>query len=592
MDINRIHWKIGGSAGQGIKSSGLIFAKACTRGGLNAFGYTEYPSLIKGGHNTYQVRVEEKPVLTLIKNIDMLVALDKKSIFLHKDEMAHGGVIIYDADRVKVDMQQFGRDDVRLIHVPALKISQALKVSELMENQVFLGATFAFLDYDFEILKGVITDEYIHKGEEIVRKDLAAAKAGYDFAKEHCSCHEFPKKLVPKQDKEKLMVLTGNDALSLGAVKAGCKFYAAYPMTPASSILHTMAALQEEYGMVVKHAEDEISVVNMTIGAGFAGVRAMCGTSGGGFALMGEGYSLAAMTETPLVMVEAMRGGPATGIPTWTEQGDLKFVLNAGHGEFPRFVLTPGDPEEAFYLTAEAFNIAETYQTPVVVITDKHLAESHWSYPFFNKDVSIERGDWVTNDELKELANKGKRFRRYSWDTENGVSKRVRPGQHKNGIFLANSDEHDEFGYSSEEIDVRNKMFGKRKKKAATYAKVMPTPNVYGPKDADITVVCWGSTKTMALQAMEWFNAENKKQMQVYHFTHVSPFPKDSVKEFLSNAKHILNVEHNKGAQMAEVIRGNTSIEIKHHLLKNDGRPIFPEEILAKVKSILEGDDQ
>jgi len=586
LEVNRVHWKIGGAAGQGVKSSGLIFAKACTRGGLSIFGYTEYPSLIKGGHNTYQVRVEPDPVGTLIRPVNILVALDKATVFLHRDELAPGAVIMYDPDKVQVSPEEFGRSDVRFFPVPSLKISRELGVDAVMENQVFLGATFALLDYDFDILAGVIKDEFKSKGDHVVREDVAAARAGYEFARENFDCESFPHRLEPLPGRPKQMVLTGNDAVALGAVKAGCKFYAAYPMTPASSILHTMASLQDKYGLVVKHAEDELSVINMCIGAGFAGVRAMCATSGGGFALMSEGYSLAGMTETPVVIVEAMRGGPATGIPTWTEQADLKFILSAGHGEFPRFVLAPGDPEEAYYMTIDAFNIAEKYQSPVVIISDKHLAESHWSYPFFDKEVVIERGSWVTDEELRVLAERGERFKRYSLDTPTGVSPRVVPGQHKNGIFLANSDEHDEYGYSTEEIDMRNRMSRKRLQKEVSYAAEMPLPKLYGPEDADLTIVCWGSTKTMALQAAQWLNDEGRV-VNVLHLSYISPFPADAVKRILGRAKLTLNVEHNATAQMAEVIRAKTSIVIDHHLLKNDGRPIYPEEIADKVRSLI-----
>lgn len=583
MEINRVHWKIGGAAGQGVKSSGLIFAKTCTHAGLNTFGYTEYPSLIKGGHNIYQVRVEENPVYTLIKPINILVALDRETIWLHRNELAEHAVIIYDGDRITVDEVEYGRPDVKFCSVPALDISQKLKVDDIMENQVFLGATFALLDLDFKYLETVIKKEFAGKGKDIINKDIHAAQSGYDYARANFNTAAFPHQLNPVEDQPDKMMVTGNDTIALGAIKAGCKFYAAYPMTPASSILHTMAEHADDYGIVVKHAEDEISVANMTVGAGHVGARAMCATSGGGFALMGETYSLAGMTETPLVMVEAQRGGPATGIPTWTEQADLKFVLNNGHGEFPRFVIAPGDPEEAYYMTANAFNIAERFQTPVVILTDKHLAESHWSYPFFDKEVKIDRGRWATND---EIANAQGRFKRYSFDAPGGVSKRVVPGQHKNGIYLANSDEHDEYGYSCEEIDNRNKMSSKRLSKEATYLVEMPKPIIYGPKEADLTLICWGSTKTMALQALEWLNAEGRK-VNMIHLTYISPFPAAAFIHMMQDVKATLNIEHNATGQMAEVIRGHTSIMMDHHLLKNDGRPILPEEIADKVREII-----
>lgn len=561
--------------------------KTCTRGGLSAFGYTEYPSLIRGGHNSYQVRVEESGVNTLVKQINILVALNRETILLHKDELAPNAIVIFDADRINVDPHEIGRDDVRLLHVPSLRLSKELKVSELMENQLFLGASFALLKYDSTILFDVIKDTFSAKGGSVVDENIAAAKRGFDYTREQFDCDSFPHQLRPVPDKEQQMVITGNDALALGAIKAGCKFYAAYPMTPASSVLETLAGLQHEHGIVVKHVEDELSAINMTIGAGYAGVRAMCGTSGGGFALMTEGYSLASMNETPLVIIEAQRGGPATGLPTWTGQEDLKFVLSAGHGEFPRFVLAPGDPEECFTLVAEAFNIADEYQSPVIVLVDKHLSESTWSYPFFHQHIPIHRGPWVSDGELQHLAEQGRRFKRYALDTHSGVSRRVVPGQHKNGIFTANSDEHDEYGYSSEDSDNRVAMSQKRMRKEHAYKAVMPPPRMYGPEQADLTIVCWGSTKTMALEAMTWLNDEGRK-VNMLHLTHISPFPAEAVQAILSSANIILDVEHNATAQMADVIRMHTGVVIEHRLLKNDGRPIYPEEIADKARMLTE----
>mgnify|MGYP006293806401 FL=1 len=312
----------------------------------------------------------------------------------------------------------------------------------------------------------------------------------------------------------------------------------------------------------------------------------MCATSGGGFALMNEAYSLAGMTETPLVMVEVQRGAPATGIPTWTEQADLKFVLNAGHGEFPRFVIAPGEPEEAYYLTAEAFNIAEEYQSPVVILSDKYLAESHWSCPFFDKPVEIRRGPWVSDGELQQLEEKGERFKRYDLNTESGVSRRAVPGQHRNGTFTANSDEHEEHGYSCEEIENRNAMSRKRLRKVDSFKQRLPAPRLYGPEDAECTLVCWGSTKTMALQALDWLESEGLS-VNVLHLTYLSPFPAEAVADRLKKAKVVVDVEHNATGQLADVIRMHTGLSVKHHLLKNDGRPIYPEEIADKVRELL-----
>lgn len=588
METNRLHWKIGGAAGQGVKSSGIIFAKTCTRGGLYAFGYTEYPSLIKGGHNTYQVRVEEEPTGCIIKKINMLIALNKETIILHKEELATGAAIIYDPDKTTINEEEYGRPDIKFIKVPAHKLLTEEKLSPIMENQVFLGASIALLEYDFEILASVIRDEFKDKGEKIEKEDVLAARKGYEYVKQNYNTTEYEHKLKPT-GKQKKVFITGNEAIALGAIQGGLTFYSAYPMTPASSILHTLAKEQQKYRIVVKQTEDEISAINMAIGAATAGARAMTGTSGGGFALMNEGYSLAAMTETPLVIVEAMRGGPATGIPTWTEQSDLKFILNAGHGDFPRFVLAPGTPAEAYEMTQEALNIAEKYQTPVIIISDKHLSESHWAHdPEEFKKIPIIRDERATNEELKELASKGIRFKRYSLETETGVSKRTIPGQHKNGIYLANSDEHDEYGYSTEDPEIRNKMMEKRLRKIEAYKKEMPPIPEYGEEEYELLLICWGSTKEATIQATKWLNNEGIKTKTI-HINRISPFPKEQVKEKINKAKKTLNIEQNATAQMAQVIREQTGIEIKEHLLRYDGRPIMPEDILEKAKEIMRG---
>lgn len=580
MIKNRSTWKIGGKAGEGIMATGLIFSQSCSRGGLHVFDINEYPSLIKGGHNTLQVRVEGREIFSQVKGVDVLIALNKETVLLHKDELSKGGGIIYDSSEV-LDKKEV-REDIRLYPVPFKKLIEELKAQPIVKNNLALGASVALVDYDFEILAGVIKDTFKRKGEKVINENISAARTGYDYIKKN-----FPDDFEYRLEKTGIpgrMLLTGNDAICMGAIRAGCKFYAAYPMTPASSLLHFMAAQERRFNIVVKHTEDEISAINMAIGAGFAGARAMCGTSGGGFCLMTEGYGLAGMIEVPLVIVMAMRPGPSTGMPTWSEQGDFKFVLSASQGDFPRPVLVPGDNEECFYLTAEAFNIAERYQTPVIVLTDKYLAESHKTMEKFDTArITIERGVYASPDELASLPEK-KFFKRYRF-TENGVSPRTLPGM-KNGLYTATSDEHDEEGNITEEIEERNRMMEKRMKKLDMLAKELKHPGLVGAKNAEVTIIAAGSTKGPIKEAMLLLEKEGiaANYLQVVY---LNPFPSEKVAAVISSAKKTVVVENNFMGQLAGIIRENTGRRVDKKILKYDGRPFYPEEIHDAIKEMV-----
>ncbi len=579
MIKNRLTWKIGGKAGEGIMATGLIFSQSCSRGALHVFDINEYPSLIKGGHNTLQVRVEGREVFSQVKEVNVLIALNRETIMLHRDELSKGGGIIYDSAEV-LDKKDV-REDVRLYPVPFKKLIEEIKAQPIVKNNLALGASVALVDYDFEVLAGVIKDTFKRKGEKVINENISAARAGYDYIKKN-----FPDDFEYKLEKTGLpgrMLLTGNDAICMGAIRAGCKFYAAYPMTPASSLLHFMAANERRFNIVVKHTEDEISAINMTIGAGFAGVRAMCGTSGGGFCLMTEGYGLAGMIETPLVVVMAMRPGPSTGMPTWSEQGDFKFVLSASQGDFPRPVIVPGDNDECFYLIAEAFNIAEKYQTPVIVLTDKYLAESHKTTEKFDTArITIERGVYASPEELAVLPEK-KFFKRYKY-TENGVSPRTLPGM-KNGLYTATSDEHDEEGNITEEIEERNRMMEKRMKKLDALAKELKHPELVGAKDAEVTIIAAGSTKGPIKEAMISLEKEDisANYLQILY---LNPFPSEKVAAVIDSAKKTAVVENNFTGQLAGIIRENTGRSVDRKVLKYDGRPFYPEEIHKAIKEM------
>lgn len=577
--------KVGGEAGFGIATSGLLLSKALIRGGLSAMDYTEYPSLIRGGHNTFLLRVNDEPVHAPVSSLNVLIALNKATVLLHEHELTDDGAILYDSDEVALDpAKDLRRHDVKLYPVPFEKLAVQAGHAKVMRNTVALGAFMAMTGYPLEILSGVISDVFAGKGKtKAVEANQAAAQAGYEYVQ-----HNFPEQftyvLKPKAKPVPQIVVTGSEAIALGAIAAGCKFYAAYPMTPSSPVLHYLAAKQTQTGMIVKHTEDEISAINMALGASFAGCRAMTGTAGGGFALMVESLGLAAITETPLVVMEAQRPGPATGLPTWTEQGDLRFVLHAAQGEFPRVILAPGDVDQAFHLTAEAFNLADRYQLPVFILTDKFLNENHYTTkPFDTKRVTIDRGKMVSDRTLKALK---RRFKRYEL-TADGVSPRTIPGQ-PNGIFMANSDEHDEFGYSSEDAKMRLGQMDKRFAKLRQLTGDVPSPKLHGPKNADLTLVGWGSTKGSMLEALVHLRHDGVTANFLQVVT-IWPFPAKAVAATLTGSARVLLVENNMTAQLGGLIREQTGIDITEKLLKYDGRPIYPEEIYHKAREVLGG---
>lgn len=579
MEINKLTWKIGGEAGYGIMSTGLMFSKACARCGLYVYDYAEYPSLIRGGHNTYHVRAEQEEIFSQIRLVDILVALNEETVNLHINEITGGGALIYDGDAVSLDLSKF-RKDIIYISVPLVRIAREIGKDPIMRNTVSLGASFALVDLDFEGVKGVIEDAFKGKDKEIVDVNVNTAKAGYDFVK---SKNISFKNKIQKVKAPSRIVVSGNEALGMGAIKAGMKFFCAYPMTPISSLLHFLAAYERDYSYVVKQPEDEIAAINMAVGAGFAGARAMCATSGGGFCLMVEGVGLATQSETPVVIVEGMRGGPSTGLPTWTDQSDLRFIVHSSHGDAPKIVLAAGDHEDCFYLAGDAFNYADRYQMPVILITDKHLAEGHRSVERFDQNkIRIDRGFMISEKDAQNISD----YRRYRF-TENGISPRAVPGLSINTMFLAGSDEHDEYGSFDEEADNRIKMIEKRAKKLKLAdIEIKNKTKIFGPSQAPITIISWGSTKLIIQEAMKWLSKEGIP-INFMQVVCINPFPGQEIKDLISKSKKVLIVETNKKGELLSLIRENTLIDIKDTLFKYDGRPIYPEEIYDKIKEMM-----
>ena len=463
----------------------------------------------------------------------------------------------------------------------------------IMKNTIALGASLAVLGGKVDELLKIIVEQFGRKGEEVVNFNKQFAQTGYDYVKK-----KYPQQIRPlliKKSLESKLVMTGNDAFSLASVIADCRFFCSYPMTPSSSVLTTLAAWQKKTGIVVRHAEDEISVINTALGTSFTGVRSAVGTSGGGFALMVEAVSLSGITETPLVIFLAQRPGPATGMPTWTEQGDLLFAVYAGHGEFPKIVLAPGDVEEMVELTGKAFNLADIYQLPVIVLSDMLLSESHESISKkfiddFIKSYKVKRGKFLkemTNDKLQmtnQVQNpnvKSKNFLRYKI-TKDGISPRLIPGTPEY-FYQANSYEHLEDGHTTEEAEPRKNQVEKRNRKWLTYLKEdFSLPKVYGDLEKAKTVfVSWGSGKGAVLEAQKQLG-----NTALIHFTHVYPLDKEKVRPFFQKKKRYILVESNSWGQFGKLLQQETGVEIKERILKYDGRPITAEEVVKHVNSL------
>lgn len=562
-------FKMGGEAGYGITTAGLTFSKIAARSGYHVFDCMEYPSIIRGGHNVVGCYVSTQPVRAPYTHTDLLIAFNQDAIDLHAHELSPGAIVLYDKEfGVRADSLPHG---VVGINVPFVKCAREVGGSIMLRDTVAIAASLALLSGSMDVYKQLITEEFKAKGEDVIRKNIATAEAGYNYIR--YTYTEHIKDVLSPRTGSVQLVINANEAVALGAIAAGMQFVAIYPMTPTSNILHVLAPLQEQFGFVYKQPEDEIAAINMAIGASFAGARAMTATAGGGFCLMAEGYGLAGMTETPLVVIEGMRGAPATGLPTWTEQGDLRFVLHAHQGDFPRIVLVPGDAEEAFHMTMEAFNLADQYQTPVVVMIDKHLCESHGTFkPFEYSHYLLNRGKYTTA--------KQKNYERYAL-SDDGVSLRAPAGSGNH--VIANSDEHTPEGYSSESAENRIEQMNKRMQKLITcQKKSMPKPTLYGPSNADLTIVSWGSNKGAILDVLADFPNVN-----FLHVTWMNPFPAEDVKGILSKAKNILSIEGNYTGQFTGLVAEHTGIQIMSTLCKYDGRPIYPEEIKAKIESLL-----
>jgi 2-oxoglutarate ferredoxin oxidoreductase subunit alpha len=566
--------KIGGEAGQGTQTIGDALTKTFARSGYHVFSHQDYESRVRGGHNFYQIRFSDKPIMSSRAKIDIIVALDKETVRRHASELAKNGRLIYDSANLNEK-----HEGPQFLDIPCARLATEHGGSKIMENIVATGAIFGVLNIKTDILFQTIGQTFQDKGDEIVRQNISSAKAGYDFAAAKCTTCSF----TPAPNAKPNMLLNGVEGLSLGAIASGLKFYSAYPMTPSTGIMNYISAKAETFGIIVEQAEDEIAAINMALGASFGGVKAMTGTSGGGFALMVEGISLAGITETPVVIALGQRPGPATGLPTRTEQADLMFALYSGHGEFPKIIFAPGTPEQAFFLTNKAFDLAEKYQIPVVVMFDQYLGDTQWTYPAFDTSKLVCKDYRIRDKAFAAMTD----YKRHSY-TDTGISPLAIPGDAKH-VVVTDSDEHNEDGHLIEDAATRNRMMDKRlfKKMPLIQNEISP-PSHYGSDKPEIVMAGWGSTCGLMKESVD--TLLNKHKIAMLHFSEIYPLPltgKFDYMKMLKDARMTICFEQNATSQFARLVKAETGYTFNKLITRYDGRPYLLEELTGEIDAII-----
>ncbi len=577
---------IAGAAGDGLDRTGDTLARTAARLGLHLFTYNSYQSLIRGGHTWLRLRLSEEKVDNHGDHLNVLVALNQDGIERHARDVEPGGAIVFNGARFNCD-PSLVREGVTLVPLPVPELTAPLgKLLPVMQNTAALGALLHLIGWEVAGAAEILFETFRKKGQEVIDQNGGVLRAGYDYAARKVPALGYRWSFSHKRRP----VVTGNLMTALGAVAAGCKFYSAYPMSPASSILHWLAAHSEKCGVLVKQAEDELAVVNLAIGAGHAGVRAMCATSGGGFALMSEAIGMAGMIETPVVIVNVQRGGPSTGLPTKSEQGDLNQAIGASQGDFPRVIIAPRDATDCFHSSVEAFNLAETFQLPVIVLSDLLLGEHRSTVDpeAISSDVPIERGQWVDALRPEDRDNGG--YKRYAL-TPSGISPRARPGR-EGMIHVSGTDDHDEKGIliSDEHTNpaIRRKMHEKRMRKMEGVRARLRPPALEGPAEAQVTLIGWGSTWSVIHEAAARLTEEGVKSNQL-HFKDLHPFHGAEATAILERCRRTIVVESNFTGQFARHLRAESGFSVDHVLTRYDGEPFEPAYITCRVRAFLEG---
>ena len=574
---------IGGEAGQGIATPGDILARIIVRRGLHLCTYNAYQSIIRGGHIFLTIRISDVEIRNHGDKLDLLLCLNQDTMDRHQRLMGPGARIVYNSDSINPGSEDKGAD---LCGLPVGELTQSR--NRLIQNTVGIGAIALLMGIDFSVLEESLTLRFQRRGQEMVDENVSVARAGYDYAQQHFQAFE----QSPPDGGKPLAVWSGNEALAMGAAAAGVKFYAAYPMSPATGVLHWMAANARNLGIMVRQVEDEIAAANMVVGAAHAGTRSLCATSGGGFALMTESLGAASMMEIPMVVINVQRAGPSTGVPTKTEQGDLWQTLGASQGDFERIIVSPFDSLDAFNTMPEVFNLTDKYQCPAIVISDLYISEGRFSVDpdKINMHPNIDRGALITEPASSGPSANGA-YLRYK-DTESGISPRAIPGT-EGYLYVAATDEHDEDStLLSDEFTnphKRRMMVEKRARKFEAVLNDVAPPVLEGSEEADVTLIGWGSTHGIIVEAAAALNAAgiSTNNLQIKWMV---PFHGDQIMEILSKARRTIIVENNYSGQFARYLRSETGYSADGHIRKYDGEPFMPHHIVDGVKAQMNGD--
>jgi 2-oxoglutarate/2-oxoacid ferredoxin oxidoreductase subunit alpha len=580
--VKQLSWKVGGQQGEGIDSAGEILSTALNRKGYYLYGYRHFSSRIKGGHSNTKIRISINPIRSISDELDILVAFDQESIDLNAHELVVGGVILADA---KFNPTVPEGVNANLLAIPFTKIAEEIGMSQ-MKNMVAVGASAALLGISADAFKEVIEERFARKGQKVVDRNMEAITRGFEHAEGELGEGITRFRLEPSDGKKRLYMI-GNDAIALGAIAAGARLMAAYPITPSSEIMEYLIKKLPKFGGSVVQTEDELAAITMVIGANYGGVRALTASAGPGLSLMTEAIGLAGMTETPAVIVNTQRGGPSTGLPTKQEQSDLLSMLFSTHGEIPKIVIAPSTAEECFYDTIQAFNLAEQYQCPVIILSDLAMSLGKQTVEPLEYDrIEIKRGKLVPWDEELPELEPSQLFLRYEL-TEDGISRRVLPGQ-KNGLHHVTGVEHDETGRPSEKPLNRKKMMEKRLMKLKNGIDFDTPVYLDAPHDdADLLIIGFNSTRGTISEAKERAEAEGLK-INHAHIRQLLPFPTEIIREQMNRAKKVLVVENNATGQLTNVIKMYVGMAEKLvHFGKYDGNPFLPSEIYHQCKELL-----
>lgn len=551
---------IAGEAGQGIDTLTGVVSKVIKQSGYNIFSTKEYMSRIKGGCNSSSIRIAAQEVCAYKNNVDFVFAMSQDSLNHLKKRFWENTVIIYEYDndellekvsnKIKIDFSSLSKESGGILY----------------KNSIVSGVIIGILNIDLELLQENIKQSFLNKGEEEVEKNLKASSKGYEIGKNLVQEKEITINIAKNNAMEKEILIDGNDAAALGLIAGGVDFISSYPMSPSTGILTFMAKHSKDFNILVEQAEDEIAAINLGIGAWYAGARAMTTTSGGGFSLMCEAVSLSGMTEIPMVIYLGQRPGPATGLPTRMEQGDLNLALYSGHGEFPRIILAPGTLEDAFHLSQQAFNLADKFQVPVFILSDQYFTDSTYNIKPFDVDST------QVTEHIQETT---KDYRRYEF-SQNGISPRGIPG-YGEGLVVIDSDEHNEKGHITEDFEMRVKMVNKRMSKLDMIKQESILPEFFGDRNAQNLIVGWGSTCNVIIEALN-----NLKDCAFVYFKQVYPLNKD-ILEYFKNAKKIICVENNFAGQFANLLKLELDVHVDRKILKYNGLAFCVEELVSEI---------